>query len=100
MEMIEDLFVGGSVTELETVVYRLRRHIPVAHIYCIVLFGDRNRLEILSSKELFHQRNRNRPAKLAGIAKGRGEAYELLAYMVEMALEQGRDCSDPGELIR
>ena len=99
MEWIEDLFVGGSVTDLETVVYSLRRGIPVLHIYCIVLFEDRNRLEILSSRELFQKRNKNRPAKIAGIAMGHAEALDLLVYMAETALENGRDCGDPREWI-
>ena len=60
MELIENLFVAGNVTDLETAVYRLRRGIPVLHLYCVVWFADRNRLEILSSRELFHQRNQNR----------------------------------------
>ena len=99
MEWIEDVFVGGNVTELETVIYSLRRGIPVLHIYCIVFFEDRNRLEILSSRELFQKRNQNRPAKIAGIAMGRAEALDLLVYMAETALENGRDCSNQREWI-
>ncbi len=100
MKLIENLFVAGNVTELETVVYSLRRDIPVFHLYCIVLFEDKNRLEILASRDLFHERNKNRPAKIAGIAMGRREAYDLLAYMTEDAVEKGRDVTDPRELIR
>ena len=68
MELIENLFVGGNVTDLETIVYSLRREVPVLRLYCIVYFEDKNRLELLSSHELFHTRNKNRPAKIAGIA--------------------------------
>ena len=100
MELIEDVFVGGNVTDLETVLSRLRRQIPVLHIYCIVLFEDRMRLELLSSHELFQKRNLGRPGKIAGIAMGRAEAMELLVYMIETALENGRDCSDPQQLIQ
>ena len=99
MKLIDNLFVAGNVKELETVVYSLRRDIPVLHLHCIVLFEDRNRLEILSSRDLFHERNKNRPAQIAGIAMGRREAYDLLAFMTEDAVKNGRDPGDPKELI-
>ena len=99
MELIENLFVAGNVTDLETAVYSLRRGIPVLHLYCVVLFEDRNRLEILSSRDLFHQRNKNRPAKIAGIAMGRAEALDLLIFMAEEAQRNGRDFTNQKELI-
>lgn len=90
MKLIENLFVAGNVEDLETVVYSLRRGIPVLHLYCIVFFEDKNRLEILESKALFHERNQNRPAQIAGVAMGRKEAYDLLVFMAEEAVAQGR----------
>lgn len=99
MELIDDLFVGGNVTELETIVYSLRRGIPVLHLHCIVYFEDKNRLEILSSHELFHERNKNRPAKIAGIAMGRREAVDLLVFMAEEAQKNGRNPGNPKELF-
>ena len=99
MKLIDNLFVAGNVTDLETIVYSLRRGIPVLHLCCIVLFEDKNRLEILSSQDLFHERNKNRPARIAGIAMGRREAYDLLAFMTEDAVKGGRNPADPKELI-
>lgn len=99
MQLIENLFVAGNVTELETVVYSLRRSIPVLHLYCIVLFEDKNRLEILSSRELFRERNKNRPGQIAGVAMGKREAYELLAFMTEDAVKNGRNPASAAELI-
>lgn len=99
MKLIDNLFVAGNVTDLETVVYSLRRSIPVLHLYCIVLFEDRNRLEILSSSELFHERNKNRPVSVAGVAMGKREAYDLLVFMAEDAVENGRNPADPKQLI-
>ena len=99
MKLIDNLFVAGNVTDLETVVYSLRRSIPVLHLYCIVLFEDRNRLEIMTSRDLFHERYKNRPVKIAGIAMGRREAYDLLAFMTEDAVNHGRNPADPKELI-
>lgn len=99
MKLIDNLFVAGNVTDLETVIYSLRRGIPVLHLYCIVLFEDRNRLEILSSHALFHERNKNRPAQIAGVAMGRREAYDLLAFMTEEAIANGRNPAIWPELI-
>ena len=99
MKLIDNLFVAGNVKDLETVVYSLRRSIPVLHLYCIVLFEDRNRLEIMTSRDLFHERYKNRSALIAGVAMGRREAYDLLAYMTEDAVQNGRDPANPRELI-
>lgn len=99
MKLIDNLFVAGNVTDLETVVYSLRRSIPVLHLYCIVLFEDKNRLEILSSRDLFHERNKNRPGLIVGVAMGRREAIDLLRFMTEDAVKGGRNPADPEELI-
>lgn len=99
MKLIDNLFVSASVTGLETVVYSLRRDIPVLHLTCIVLFEDKNRLEILSSRDLFHERNKNRPGQIAGIAMGRRDAVDLLRFMTEDAVKCGRNPADPKELI-
>ena len=88
MELIENLFVGGNVSDLETIVYSLRREVPVLRLYCIV-----------SSHELFHTRNKNRPAKIAGIAMGREETVDLLLFMAEKAQEEGRNPANPRELM-
>lgn len=99
MELIENLYVGGNVTDLETVVYSLRRGIPVLHLYCIVYFTDKERLELLSSRELFLERNKKRQGKIAGIAMGRRETVDLLVYMAEETVKNGRNPADPKELI-
>ena len=99
MELIEDMFVSENVTDLETVVYSLRRNIPVLRLYCIVFFEDRNRLEILSSRALFQKRYADRPAKIAGIAMGKRGAVDLLCFMAEDAVAHGRNPADPKELI-
>ena len=99
MKLVDNLFVAGNVTDLETVIYSLRRSIPVLHLTCIVLFEDKNRLQILSSRDLFHERNKKRPGLIAGIAMGRREASDLLRFMTEDAVQSGRNPADPRELI-
>lgn len=99
MDFVEKLFIGGGVAEPEAALYCLRRKIPMPRLYCIVFFADRQRLEILSSKALFHPRNKNRPAKLAGIAMGRAEALELVAFMAQTACDEGKNPAKPQEWI-
>lgn len=99
MDLVEHLFIGSSVAKPEEAIYCLRRNMPMPRLYCIVFFADRQRLEILSSKALFHARNRKRPARIAGIAMGRGEALELVAFMAQTAWEEGKDPAAPQEWI-
>ncbi len=99
MELIDNLFVADNVTNLETVIYSLRRDIPVLRLYCIVYFADRNRLEILSSRELFTPRYKGRQGVIAGIAMGRAEAVDMLLFMAKEAAANGRNAGDPSQLI-
>ena len=99
MKLIDNLFVAGNVKDLETVVYSLRRSIPVLHLYYIVLFEDKKRLEIMTSRDLFHARYKDRPAKIAGVAMGKRAAFDLLAFMTEDAVANGRNPAVPAELI-
>lgn len=100
MQLIENLFVGESVGNLGTVVYSLKRDIPVFRLYCLVNFADRNRMEILSSKELFTKKYRSRKGIIAGVAMGRHEAVDLLCYMLEEAAKAGRDLTDPSAWLQ
>lgn len=95
MEFLEELYVGETVENIGTIVYSLRREIPVFRLYCIVLFCDRNRIEILSSKELFTKKNKNRQKILTGIAMGRQEAISLFAFMLENMAKTGKDLTNP-----
>ncbi len=95
MDFLEELYVGESVENLGTVIYSLKRGIPVFRLYCIVLFCDRNRMEILSSTELLTKKYENRKKILLGVAMGRREAYTLLAYMAEDVAKAGKDLTNP-----
>jgi hypothetical protein len=100
MEFIDEIFVGESIQDLGTIIYSLRRKIPVFQIYCICLFDEpQKRFEILSTRELFSKKNRNRHYVIAGIAGGKAEAEDLFLYMVETALMAGKDITNPLELI-
>ncbi len=99
MELLENLFIGENITDPEAVIVSLRRQIPVLRLYCIVYFADKDRLELLSSHELFRAANRHRPAKVAGIAMGREKTVELLLLMARKAQAEGRNPADPQALL-
>lgn len=100
MRLIDNLFVAENVENLGTVVYSLKRDIPVFRLYCLVYFADRNRMEILSSKELFTKRHRGRKGIIGGVAMGHHEAVDLLCYMLEEAAKAGRDLTDPAAWLQ
>lgn len=95
MDFAEELYVGETVENLGTVVYSLRREIPVPRLYCMVLFYDRDRLEILSSRELFTPKQKKRKGRIVGVAMGRKEAIDLLRYAAGQAAAEGRDMTRP-----
>lgn len=93
---IEELFIGGSVKDLGTVVYGLRRRIPVHNVYCIALFlGEKPKVELISSRQLFSKKNEEKDIVIAGIAYGRQEALSLLQFMVQEAAKEGKDLENP-----
>ena len=53
MRIAEELYVAKNIENLGTIVYSLRRDIPVFRLYCLVVRTKRARLEIVSSKYLF-----------------------------------------------
>ena len=98
MELIDQIFVGAGVENLGTVVYSLKREIPVLHIYCICMEeGPKPSFVILSSRELFSGRYQRKKYKIAGIARGRKEAVEVLCYMYQEGLKEG---ISPEEIYR
>lgn len=101
MNFISELFVGGSVVDLGTIVYSLKRNIPVQNLYCICLFLDgKSHMEIIPSKGLCHTRYKNKKFKVAGVAYGMAEAMDLFLYIINMAAKNGRSFKRPEEWTR
>ncbi len=102
MIFLDELFVSNNVFDLETVVYALQRDIPIARLYCIVYFEDRNRIELFSSsqllsgyfKEAYHEKG-----YIAGVAYGKYSGMQLIAKMCKEAIRKGRDYKNPREWI-
>ncbi|HIT87377.1 MAG TPA: hypothetical protein IAB62_06465 [Candidatus Coprocola pullicola] len=101
MKCIENLFVGGSIQDLSTILYSIHHNIPVFHLYCICLFYKKGKshMEIMSSKELCKKRYEQKEFVVAGIAYGRAEALDLFCYMIEQAIKKGRSLQKAEEWI-
>ncbi len=95
MQCIDDLYVGASVSDLGTVLYSLRRNIPMIRVYCIVWFANKNRMVLLSSKELFSGRYDKQNPIIAGVAMGKQESIDVLCYMLEETVKAKRDITNP-----
>ncbi len=95
MNFIENIYVGESVDDLETVYYSLKREIPVFNIYCICINNNpKNTFEIMNTKELFSKRNIKKDYIIVGIAMGKREALSLLTYIVEDTIKKGINILD------
>lgn len=90
MQLIEQIYIGKSITDLGTIFYCLKRNIPIVNLYCIcMLENTKHLLEIMSTKQLFLQRNVCKPYWIVGIAAGKAEAYDLTKAIFQDCLERG-----------
>lgn len=100
MEIIDEPFVGGSIEDVSTVLYSIKRGIPVAGLFCICFFMEKGgQLQILSSTELFSPRNKKKHIIVAGVAQGRREAQDLLLFLLETVVRKGYDLTKPQQWI-
>lgn len=99
MELLENLYVADNVTDLPRTVYALRRKIPLFRVYCVVWMEKRNRIEILSSSQLFVKRNMDLRGVIMGVAMGKHAAEVLLTTIVETVSKNGKNLSEPREWL-
>ena len=99
MNLAEELFVAENISDLETVVYSLKHDIPMPRLYCILFLFERNRYEIMSSWQLCKGRFPIRDNIIIGIANGRRETYDLMAYILEEAVKGQKDLTNPKSWI-
>lgn len=87
MDFIDDIFVGEDVEDLNTIIYSLKRGIPVFNIYLICINTKSKHIAcIMPSSEYFNERNKNSHYKTIGIAVGKFGAnqlfYQIMKYWV------------------
>lgn len=95
LKLAEELFVAENISDLETVVYALKKNIPMPRLYCILFIFEKNRYEIISSWQLCKGRFPQRDSVIVGVANGRRETYELMAFILQEAVKEQKDLSNP-----
>lgn len=95
VQLAEELYVAENVENLGTIVYSLRRNIPVFRLYCLVARPKLGRLEIVSSKYLFGSHGSKHDGCIVGVAMGYQQAVDLFCFAAGQAVAEGRDLRHP-----
>ncbi len=99
MRLARELYVGDSVKELESIVYALRRNLPVAQVYGICQEEGQSPITILPVQELVRPPYVGRDFVVYGLALHKREAYGLFAQIIEEAREAGWPVARLGEYL-
>lgn len=99
MNLAEELYVAENISDLETIVYALKRDIPMPRLYCIVFVSKKNRYEIISSWQLCMGQLHAKEGVIVGIANGKREAYDLMSFIIEEAVKEKKDLLNPSKWI-
>lgn len=88
MEFAEEVYVGRSIIDADTVVQLLKRGCIAYGVFCVCTKKNGKFLyEVMSCRELLKERNNTSEYTVRGIAAGKSEAFEVVRTMVE-------DCHD------
>lgn len=100
MEIIEEVYVGKSIQDLGTIVYALKRKIPVHRLYIICMEDTSSFIaEILPVTEFYSNQYRQKFPIIIGFAQGQREAYDLFRFIVQDAVNGIWDLSNLKESI-
>ncbi|MBS4960030.1 MAG: hypothetical protein KHZ62_04310 [Clostridiales bacterium] len=89
MRFAKNIWSAEDMNDLATIVYSLRRNIPVLDCFLVCLSpNEKNYFEILSSEELVKERNQKKDYFVVGISIGKKEALQLVMRIFEEAAEQ------------
>ncbi len=83
LNWIEKIYVSEEMQDVETVLYSLKREIPVLHVYLIAVEQQaKPRLVIISSAQALRSKTSHQALLVVGVAFGPGQARRLLADIV------------------
>ncbi|MFV0314865.1 MAG: hypothetical protein ACK5I7_07130 [Anaerotignum sp.] len=99
MQLAEALFVADNIIDLETVVYALKRNIVMPLLYCILFIPEKNSYELISSRELFHGKFQSKNGIVVGVANGKKKSFDLIVYILEEAIKDKKDLTNPSTWI-
>lgn len=84
MKLLDNLYVGELIENPAEIFEKLKKRTPVLGLYCICILPEgKFSAEILSSRELFSEKNKEKNYKIIGISQGKPEAKELFSAIVE-----------------
>ena len=83
MEFSEDIFVGGSITDEEDIIFKLKNGEFPTDVYCVCRCPEgKFRYEIMSCREL-KKELRRKHFVICGIGGSKSEAFEIFRTIVE-----------------
>ena len=83
MEFSEDIFVGGSITYEEDIIFKLKNGEFPTDVYCVCRCPEgKFRYEIMSCREL-KKELRRKHFVICGIGGSKSEAFEIFRTIVE-----------------
>lgn len=87
MNFIEEIYVGETVKDIQTIVYALNRRIPILNVYCICMeLYSKFLIEIVSSYEISKRYHKYEGYTIIGIAEGKKEANDLVRFIIQDAV--------------
>ena len=90
MTFFQNLYLGEKITpKLEQVMKKLNNDKPVLDLYLVVISEHPdNMLEIVPQKEILQKAYPNVEFRVAGLAKGKKEAFAVVQSIVEESLRE------------
>ena len=93
MEFIDELFVDKKIKDIETVIYSLKKGIPVYNIYIIYIEEkNKNMAEIMSSFDFCKKETES--YRVIGLASGKAGANKLFSSIIEFWISSGNELRD------
>lgn len=99
MQLAEALFVADNVVDLETVIYALKRNIVIPLLYCILFIPEKNSYELISTHALFKGKFQSKNGIVVGVANGKKKSFDLIVYILEEAVKDKKDLTNPSTWI-
>lgn len=94
MQIIDSLFIYKNIKDLSTVVYSLKRDIPIINLYCVVYHTSLNSMELIPTFFLFSKRLQKTYGKdglIIGVAYGKAQGMKLISHIIEDCIKNGRN---------
>lgn len=100
MEWIKNVYVSEEMQDVETVLYSLKREIPVLHVYLIAVEAEKKpRLVIVSCTQALKKKENHQHLWVVGLAFGAYQARRLLAQIVADASARYGTVEDLAEYL-